>query len=88
MQCPHCGSLTRHRHKVEMNRRALAGHGGWLHEVERSRSRDRAADPCWHWRCPAAEHGCRELQSGLVAAAAFASWEDRHLLRVGETTVS
>lgn len=32
MGCPHCGALIGHRHKVEMNRRALAGHGGWLHE--------------------------------------------------------
>jgi phage terminase large subunit GpA-like protein len=32
MQCPHCGSLTAHRHKTELNRRALAGRGGWLHE--------------------------------------------------------
>ncbi|WP_406720713.1 terminase gpA endonuclease subunit [Thioclava litoralis] len=32
MGCPHCGALIAHRHKVELNRRALAGHGGWLHE--------------------------------------------------------
>jgi phage terminase large subunit GpA-like protein len=33
MMCPHCGSLTDHRHKVELNRRTLKGHGGWLHEA-------------------------------------------------------
>lgn len=32
MPCPHCGSLISHRAKVELNRRALAGRGGWLHE--------------------------------------------------------
>lgn len=32
MCCPHCGGLIAHRHKVELNRRALAGRGGWLHE--------------------------------------------------------
>jgi len=34
MACPHCGSLIAHRHKVELNREALIGHGGWLHESE------------------------------------------------------
>ncbi|MCA2014389.1 phage terminase large subunit family protein [Cereibacter sphaeroides] len=32
MQCPHCGSLLEHRHKTEINRAALSGRGGWLHE--------------------------------------------------------
>lgn len=32
MQCPDCGSLIAHRHKTEMNRAALRGRGGWLHE--------------------------------------------------------
>lgn len=32
MPCPHCGSLIAHRHKVELNRRGLKGHGGWRHE--------------------------------------------------------
>jgi len=35
MECPHCHSLLSHRHKVTMNRAALAGHGGWLHEGAR-----------------------------------------------------
>jgi phage terminase large subunit GpA-like protein len=33
MACPHCGSLIAHRHKFEMNRAALTGRGGWLHET-------------------------------------------------------
>ncbi|MDT1061893.1 terminase gpA endonuclease subunit [Paracoccus sp. CPCC 101403] len=32
MVCPHCGSVLSHRHKPEMNRRAMSHHGGWLHE--------------------------------------------------------
>lgn len=32
MECPHCGGLVHHRHKVGLNRAALAGRGGWLHE--------------------------------------------------------
>lgn len=32
MACPHCGACLDHRHKVEMNRAALAGRGGWRHE--------------------------------------------------------
>lgn len=32
MKCPHCGSLIAHRHKIGLNRSALAGRGGWLHE--------------------------------------------------------
>lgn len=32
MECPDCHSLIPHRHKFEMNRAALAGRGGWLHE--------------------------------------------------------
>lgn len=32
MVCPHCGSVLPHRHKAELNRHALAHHGGWLHE--------------------------------------------------------
>ncbi|GAA5073516.1 phage terminase large subunit family protein [Roseibacterium beibuensis] len=32
MVCPHCGSLIAHRHKVELNRAALKGRGGWRHE--------------------------------------------------------
>ena len=32
MVCPHCGACFGHNHKRENNRRALKGHGGWLHE--------------------------------------------------------
>lgn len=32
MVCPHCGSVFPHRHKAELNRRAMEHHGGWLHE--------------------------------------------------------
>ena len=32
MECPHCGALIAHRHKVGLNRAALLGRGGWLHE--------------------------------------------------------
>ena len=32
MKCPHCGSLIAHRFKSELNRAALKGRGGWLHE--------------------------------------------------------
>lgn len=34
MGCPHCGSLIGHRHKMELNRAAAAGRGGWRHEAE------------------------------------------------------
>lgn len=34
MECPHCGSLIGPHHKNEMNRAALRGRGGWLHETE------------------------------------------------------
>lgn len=34
MQCPHCGSLIEHRHKMEFNRDAMGGRGGWRHEAE------------------------------------------------------
>lgn len=32
MICPHCGGVVHHRDKAELNRRAMRGHGGWLHE--------------------------------------------------------
>lgn len=34
MECPYCGVLVAHRHKVELNRAALKGRGGWRHEGE------------------------------------------------------
>lgn len=33
MCCPNNGCVIEHRHKMELNRRALAGHGGWRHEA-------------------------------------------------------
>lgn len=33
MVCPHCGCTISHRQKVELNRRAMQGRGGWLHEA-------------------------------------------------------
>ncbi|WP_442772693.1 phage terminase large subunit family protein [Paenirhodobacter enshiensis] len=75
MVCPHCGSLIAHRHKVELNRRAMQGRGGWLHEA-------RSCDP---------ETGKRrlvriddpELRSTAYAsyalngvAAAFVNWSE------------
>lgn len=32
MECPHCGTLIAHRHKMELNRAILKGRGGWRHE--------------------------------------------------------
>ena len=32
MECPGCHVLIAHRHKVELNRAALRGRGGWRHE--------------------------------------------------------
>lgn len=74
MKCPHCGCVDmHHRHKAELNRRAMDQHGGWLHE-------GRTIDP---------ETGRRRLvritdaeirQTAFAsyalngAAAAFASW--------------
>lgn len=33
MACPHCGGVVDHRHKMEFNRSALRGKGGWFHET-------------------------------------------------------
>lgn len=34
MACPHCGGLIGPQHKNELNRAALRGRGGWLHETQ------------------------------------------------------
>jgi phage terminase large subunit GpA-like protein len=34
MECPHCHALVGAHHKNELNRAALSGRGGWLHEAE------------------------------------------------------
>ncbi|MEM1079230.1 MAG: terminase gpA endonuclease subunit [Pseudomonadota bacterium] len=68
MQCPHCGSLTAHRHKVELNRRILKGHGGWLHE-----GKDGAL-------CQLGDKAMRETDVVSYAlngaAAAFSTWAE------------
>jgi phage terminase large subunit GpA-like protein len=68
MECPHCGSLIAHRHKMALNRAAQAGHGGWRHET---------ADG----RCVSiddAEIRKTDVASYALngAAATFASWRD------------
>jgi phage terminase large subunit GpA-like protein len=72
MVCPHCGSLTAHRHKVELNRRALQGRGGWLHEGARVDDEGRRA------LVALGDSGLRETDVASWAlngaAAAFAPW--------------
>lgn len=72
MQCPHCGSLIAHRYKAELNRMALAGRGGWLHET------GQVADD----KPVLVQMGDPSIRKTDVAsyalngaAAAFASWE-------------
>lgn len=72
MQCPHCGGLIAHRHKVGLNRAALAGRGGWLHEgrsvdEKGRRSLVRIDDPDVR-QTPIASYALNG------AAAAFAPW--------------
>lgn len=75
MECPHCGSLLDHRHKVELNRGALNGFGGWLHEAadcdpeSGARRLVRIDDPSLRQTEIASYH-----LNG--AAAAFASWSE------------
>jgi phage terminase large subunit GpA-like protein len=73
MECPDCGERYAHRHKLELNRRALAGHGGWLHESSKidedgRRVLVRIDDPDLR----ATDIASYSLNG---AAAAFASWE-------------
>lgn len=74
MCCPHCGSLIEHRHKVGLNRRALAGHGGWLHESARIDDAGRRV------LCRLGDADLRQTSIASWAlngaAAAFASWYD------------
>ncbi|ODM42841.1 phage terminase large subunit family protein [Cereibacter johrii] len=74
MECPHCGTLIAHRHKVGLNRAALEGRGGWLHEGRHIDANGRRAlvridDPDIR-RTPIASYSLNG------AAAAFASWEE------------
>lgn len=74
MECPHCGALIAHRHKVGLNRAALAGRGGWLHESSRLDDRGHRA------LCRLDDAELRGTQKASWhlngAAAAFASWAD------------
>lgn len=73
MVCPHCGSVLAHRHKAELNRRAMRHHGGWLHEgrdVDEATGRRRLVriDDAGVRNTPFATYAFNG------AAAAFASW--------------
>lgn len=74
MICPDCGSIIEHRHKVELNRRALRGHGGWLHEGA-------ALDDDGHRvLCAIGDEGLRATDVASYAldgaAATFANWSE------------
>ena len=72
MVCPHCGGVIPHRHKAELNRRALERHGGWLHE---SRVVNEAGE---RQLCRVDDEAIRSVPFVSYAlngaAAAFASW--------------
>ncbi|TQS73303.1 terminase [Rhodobacteraceae bacterium] len=73
MACPHCGCTFSHRHKSELNRQTLRGHGGWLHEgaqvdAHGARALVTIDDPAIR----ATDVASYSLNG---AAAAFASWE-------------
>ena len=74
MECPHCGSLIAHRHKVQLNRAALQGRGGWLHESVRLNDLGQRV------LCRLDDPDLRPTQVASWAldgaAAAFASWVD------------
>lgn len=68
MECPACHVLIAHRHKVELNRRAMHGRGGWRHEAEDG--------------TPVAIGDAALRQTDIAswalngAAAAFSTWEE------------
>lgn len=68
MQCPHCGSLIAHRHKVELNRATLTGRGGWRHETDDGQL------------CAISDGGLRRTDIASFAlngaAAVFVSWRE------------
>lgn len=74
MGCPHCGGLMEHRHKLGLNRRALAGRGGWLHEGSGVDDKGRRG------LVGIGDSGVRESDVASYAlngaAAAFANWTD------------
>jgi len=69
MQCPHNGCLIGPQYKTELNRAALRGKGGWLHET------DHGGDlvPLGDSRIRGTEIASWALNG---AAATFASWPD------------
>ena len=74
MECPLCGGLIPHKHKVALNRQALIGRGGWLHEAARlaedgTRPLVRIGDPAIRKVTTASYH-----LNG--AAAAFSNWAE------------
>lgn len=80
MVCPHCGSLIASDQKPAMNRAALAGQGGWLHESDDG-DLVRVDDP----RIRSVLRLSYHLNG---AAAAFSSWANIITrLRVAETHV-
>jgi len=76
MECPHCHCLTSHLHKVELNRAALAGRGGWLHEG--TRILERADGTKYRELVPIDDSSVRATETASYAlngaAAAFSSW--------------
>lgn len=69
MECPECHSLVGARHKNELNRAALRGRGGWLHETD-----------CGKELVPFGDSRIRgtEIASWALngAAATFANWSE------------
>lgn len=74
MECPHCHALIGHRHKVGLNRAALMGRGGWLHESNRVDEDGRRI------LCRIDDADIRQTAVASYAlngaAAAFANWTD------------
>lgn len=68
MGCPHCGTLIAHRHKMELNRAALRGRGGWRHE-----GRDGIPVPLDHPEIRRSDIASYHLNG---AAATFSTWSD------------
>lgn len=69
MECPHCHCLIGPHHKTELNRAALGGKGGWLHEAEHGGD----LLPLGDSRIRGTEIASWSLNG---AAATFANWSD------------
>jgi len=74
MRCPRCGSLIAHRHKTGLNKAALAGRGGWLHESRRLD--DKGNRVLVRIDDPEIRHTPIASYSLNGAAAAFSSWSE------------